>query len=173
MTPFLVTPGKPTETRSNLPSALASLRMMASTWRGVAPLGVGMRARSVSGRPRSSSNSVLIPVPPISTASVRGPSLLGLGAELDGLLDGLDNAFGFSIVDSSRAIPPPSPARRQWIRCEGGVSRQGTGEALWKTEKNRRPRGGGGSTLYDQTISATLRRRSFCCARRSWPVPDR
>jgi hypothetical protein len=59
---------------------------------------------------------------------------LGLGAELDGLLDGLDNAFGFSIVDSPRAILAPSPARRQWIRREGEVSRQGTVEALWKTE---------------------------------------
>src|SRR5208282_1809715 len=70
MTPFLMTPGNPTDARSNAPAIFASSAMIAITFFGVALRGVLIFCRSVIILPFSSSAAALIPVPPTSTARV-------------------------------------------------------------------------------------------------------
>src|SRR5215471_17055981 len=109
MAPFLVTPGKPTETRSNSPALRASLQTISTTCRGVAFLGVGMRKRSVIGRPCESSNWALIPVPPISTHNVSGVLLLLRFAEEEAVRPVSD--LGIEILRRDfRTIRSASPA---------------------------------------------------------------
>src|SRR5581483_474385 len=66
-----MTPGNPTDTRSNRGHIPASFSITAMTLAGVALDGVGIRWRSCSGLPSAERVVAFIPVPPISTAKVR------------------------------------------------------------------------------------------------------
>src|ERR1700730_14315313 len=74
--PLRTAPGNPTETRSNAPSGAAAASIVAvSTSGATGGIGVGTRMFLPIIRPLPSSKASLTPVPPISTARVRGPSM--------------------------------------------------------------------------------------------------
>src|ERR1700691_2837806 len=89
-----MTPGNPTDARSNSPAIFASSAMIASTFFGVALCGVLIFWRSPIISPFSSSAAALIPVPPTSTASV----VIDFGAACVGRGAGFAVASGFAGV---------------------------------------------------------------------------
>src|SRR3954470_6669451 len=74
ITPLWTTPGNPTATRSNSKGS-AMPAITPSTAFGVAGWGVSTRPNSDIGFAAASRSTDLMPVPPMSIASVRGPAL--------------------------------------------------------------------------------------------------
>src|SRR6185437_1856395 len=74
--PLLITPGNPTETRSNAGRAFRNSTSPFRTALGVGTVGVTTRWRSLTGCPLASISIALSPEPPISMHMVMGLEVL-------------------------------------------------------------------------------------------------
>ena len=77
---FLMTPGKPMETRSKSPHQLAQLVQAGEDGQGVGMAGVRTRWRSLTGLPAASRSMALRPEPPMSMDMVTGSADSGVAA---------------------------------------------------------------------------------------------
>src|ERR1700722_10258544 len=109
--PCLITPGNPTDTRWKRGTLTLSSSRAARTASVVAGSGVGTRSRSLIGLPSGLSVCIFRPVPPISMASVIGPSAVLLTSRaIDLQSPNHCHSTSYRVVRTQKVplcIPPP------------------------------------------------------------------